>query len=117
MFLSAYFPFSERSGLNVMSEFNTDNVTVYKTTDGSDDPEDHIQWTQEKEETLFEGIEIQIPGLDKVVAQCQEQKKKNLNVDYNMYTKFWSLQDFLKNPNLCYNKVQWKTFTTVRDFY
>jgi len=94
-----------------MSEFNAENVTLYKTTDGSDDPEDSMNLAEEKEETLFEGMDIEIPGLDKVVSQCQQKKKKNMNVDYSLYVKFWSLQDFLRNPNLCYNKTKWKTFT------
>nr|CAD7256968.1 unnamed protein product [Timema shepardi] len=32
--------------------------------------------------------------------------------DYNLYGKFWALQDFFRNPNQCYNRVQWKIFST-----
>ena len=96
-----------------MSEFNSENVTLYKTGDGSDDADDKMEIVEEREEKLFEGMDLQIPGLDKVVAQCQEQKKKHLKLDYNMYVKFWSLQDFLRNPVQCYNKVNWKTFAFV----
>merc|ERR1711973_718690 len=31
-------------------------------------------------------------------------------VDYNLYIKFWSLQDFFRNPPQCYTPVGWKTF-------
>jgi THO complex subunit 1 len=111
--LSNFFPFSERSGLNVISEFNSDNVTLYKD-DESEELDDKMEVEEEAEVRLFEGMNIQIPGLDKVIAQCQEQKKNNLKLDYNMYIKFWSLQDYLRNPVQCYNKVNWKTFALVR---
>lgn len=39
LFLAKFFPFSERSGLNIISEFNIENVTEYGTADG-DDPMD-----------------------------------------------------------------------------
>ncbi len=113
IFLSNFFPFSERSGLNVISEFNSDNVTLYKD-DESEELDDKMEVEEEAEVRLFEGMNIQIPGLDKVIAQCQEQKKNNLKLDYNMYIKFWSLQDYLRNPVQCYNKVNWKTFALVR---
>ncbi|KAK5644414.1 hypothetical protein RI129_005714 [Pyrocoelia pectoralis] len=82
LFLAKLFPFSERSGLNIVSEFNLENVTEY----GADASEDSV-------------TEIEIAG-----------SKKNIIIDYSLYCKFWSLQDFFRNPNQCYNKVQWKVF-------
>ncbi len=35
MFLAKFFPFSERSGLNVVSEFNLDNLTAFGVKDES----------------------------------------------------------------------------------
>ena len=35
------------------------------------------------------------------------------DVDCNLYKKFWSLQDYFRNPNQCYNKIPWKTFCSV----
>ncbi len=35
LFLAKFFPFSERSGLNVVSEFNLDNLTTYGVKDES----------------------------------------------------------------------------------
>ncbi|XP_055696133.1 THO complex subunit 1 isoform X2 [Lutzomyia longipalpis] len=81
LFLAKFFPFSERSGLNIVSEFNLENLTEY-STDG-------------KNENL---------AGDSVETQLQ--------IDYNLYCKFWALQDFFRNPNQCYNKVQWKTFVS-----
>jgi hypothetical protein len=38
-------------------------------------------------------------------------------MDYNLYCKFWALQDFFRNPNQCYSKVHWKTFSAVSEKY
>lgn len=93
LFLAKFFPFSERSGLNIVSEFNLDNITEL----GGDNS------SNVKDNTT-----------DEDVAELSLGHK--LNIDYNLYCKFWSLQDFFRNPNLCYNKVQWKTFVAVGEF-
>ncbi|GLV34018.1 Hpr1 [Carabus blaptoides fortunei] len=38
--------------------------------------------------------------------------EKKCNIDFNLYCKFWALQDYFRNPNQCYNKVQWKAFSS-----
>ncbi|CAL8101233.1 unnamed protein product [Orchesella dallaii] len=111
IFLANYFPFSERSGLNILSEFNSDNVTKYKAGDGTDDPDDKIEIAEDQDDKLFEGMDISVPSLDKIVSLTQEEKKKKIKVDYNLYVKFWSLQDYFRTPLDCYNKISWKTFT------
>ena len=40
LFLAKFFPFSERSGLNVISEFNLENTTVISKDDGDAEPMD-----------------------------------------------------------------------------
>lgn len=85
LFLAKFFPFSERSGLNIVSEFNVENTTEY----GSDSPQEST-------------LEVEI-----------SDKKKNVVVDFTFYCKFWSLQDFFRYPTQCYDKVQWKTFCSV----
>ena len=82
LFLATFFPFSERSGLNIISEFNLENLTEYEI-DGNDIGE----------------------GLDSENVQAK--------IDYNLYCKFWALQDFFRNPSQCYDKVQWKVFASV----
>lgn len=37
----------------------------------------------------------------------------SIPIDYNLYRKFWSLQDYFRNPVQCYEKVSWKTFLKV----
>ncbi|CAH0564075.1 unnamed protein product [Brassicogethes aeneus] len=81
LFLAKFFPFSERSGLNIVSEFNFENITEY-TRDAGDD-----EYVKE------------IPG-----------DQKNIVIDFTFYCKFWQLQDFFRNPNQCYSKVEWKQF-------
>uniref|UniRef100_A0A182NG63 Death domain-containing protein n=1 Tax=Anopheles dirus TaxID=7168 RepID=A0A182NG63_9DIPT len=92
LFLAKFFPFSERSGLNIISEFNLENITEYGM-DGN--------------EMIAEQLS---GGADPEVDAAAEENK--LKIDYNLYCKFWALQDFFRNPNQCYNKVQWKTFET-----
>lgn len=86
LFLAKFFPFSERSGLNIVSEFNLENLTEY---DGSD------------------GKEVAM-----VTETTDSQEDAPLQIDFNLYCKFWALQDFFRNPNQCYNQAQWKTFST-----
>ncbi|CAH0398620.1 unnamed protein product [Chilo suppressalis] len=86
LFLAKFFPFSERSGLNIVSEFNLENVTEFGGDNSSN---------------LKDSLEE-----DMVV----DNEKSKLGIDYNLYCRFWSLQDFFRNPNTCYNKLQWKTF-------
>jgi len=39
--------------------------------------------------------------------------RNSIPVDYILYRKFWSLQDFFRRPAQCYDKVAWKLFTNV----
>jgi hypothetical protein len=54
-------------------------------------------------------MDVNIPGLDKIIVSNQEKKNK-MKVDYNLYVKFCSLREFFRNPLQCY-KIVWKTFT------
>ncbi|XP_035207983.1 THO complex subunit 1-like isoform X2 [Stegodyphus dumicola] len=93
LFLAHIFPLSERSGLNIISEFNLENTTVYTTND-----EMFSDLNSEKGDIPEEG---EIPS----------NSQSHINVDISLYRKFWSLQDFFRNPNTCYNKIQWRQFT------
>ncbi|XP_013192786.2 THO complex subunit 1 [Amyelois transitella] len=86
LFLAKFFPFSERSGLNIVSEFNLENVTEFGGDSSS---------------TLKDSLDEEM---------VVDDEKSKLSIDYNLYCRFWSLQDFFRNPNTCYNKIQWKTF-------
>ena len=34
-------------------------------------------------------------------------------IDFNLYKKFWALQDYFRNPTQCYTAAAWKPFTDV----
>lgn len=74
--------------MNIISEFNVENITEF----GGDEEMDVS--SNETEETDTEDV-------DKV------------KIDFNFYKKFWSLQDYFRNPVQCYSKVSWKMFTSV----
>ncbi|XP_031828862.1 THO complex 1-like protein Hpr1 isoform X2 [Nomia melanderi] len=86
LFLAKFFPFSERSGLNIVSEFNLDNHTEFGSEKSERDDLEQINKVDDKSE-------IKVP------------------IDYNLYRKFWALQDFFRNPNQCYQKMHWKVFS------
>ena len=88
LFLAKFFPFSERSGLNIVSEFNLENVTEFGL--------------KKSEEEVTQQMEVD-----------EEKVDSKVSIDYNLYRKFWALQDFFRNPNQCYNKMHWKVFSTV----
>ncbi|XP_067403026.1 THO complex subunit 1 isoform X1 [Emydura macquarii macquarii] len=100
LFLARLFPLSEKSGLNLQSQFNLENVTVFNTN------EQESTLGQKHIEERDEGMEVEEGemGDDEAPTSC------SIPIDYNLYRKFWSLQDFFRNPVQCYEKISWKTF-------
>lgn len=92
LFLAKFFPFSERSGLNIVSEFNLENYTEF----GSE---------------KSEGDDLE------QVTKDEDKSESKVPIDYNLYRKFWALQDFFRNPNQCYMKMYWKVFSAVSFSY
>ncbi|CAG0901652.1 unnamed protein product, partial [Cyprideis torosa] len=104
LFLARFFPLSERSGLNVIGEFNLENVTAYGSQTGICDSNEDLK-------SLL--AETTSSASTSGTAAQSDKFGGRKPVEYNMYCKFWSLQDFFRNPNQCYGKVPWKTFTMV----
>ena len=105
LFLAKFFPFSERSGLNVVSEFNLENTTVFSSAEEAAEFKNGSNGDKEDKDgdeamEVEDGIKI-------------EADQRSLSVDYALYSKFWKLQDFFRNPNQCYTNVNWRTFSTV----
>ncbi|GAB6028955.1 hyperrecombination- protein [Chamberlinius hualienensis] len=98
LFLAKYFPLSERSGLNVASEFNFENATIF----GAEDDIASLSSFSSMNEDQGDDLNSEPP-------------EKIIKVDYNLYRKFWALQDFFRNPNQCYNKISWRTFISHSD--
>ncbi|XP_064202991.1 THO complex subunit 1 [Anguilla rostrata] len=103
LFLARLFPLSEKSGLNLQSQFNLDNVTVFnKNEQESTLGQKH---TEEKEEGMEEGE----------MGDEDEPTPCSIPIDYNLYRKFWTLQDYFRNPVQCYDKFSWMTFLKYSD--
>lgn len=91
LFLARFFPFSERSGLNLISEFNLENVTTFTNSEATDQ--------EMKDEN------------DTAASENGVDTSRMSTLDYTLYTKFWALQDFFRNPPQCFQKPNWKMFT------
>nr|XP_023671470.1 THO complex subunit 1 [Paramormyrops kingsleyae] len=104
LFLARLFPLSEKSGLNLQSQFNLDNITVFnKNEQESTLGQKH---TEEKEE----GMEVEEGEMgDEEPTPC------TVPIDYALYRKFWTLQDYFRNPVQCYDKFSWMTFLKYSD--
>ncbi|XP_053570941.1 THO complex subunit 1 [Bombina bombina] len=100
LFLARLFPLHEKSGLNLQSQFNLENVTVYNVN------EQESTLGQKQVEDRDDGMEIE----EGEMGDDDTPSSSTIPIDYNLYRKFWSLQDFFRNPVQCYDKSSWKTF-------
>ncbi|PFX17743.1 THO complex subunit 1 [Stylophora pistillata] len=82
------------NGLNLMSQFNYENVTTYTK-----------QTTAELKDKAI-GSEMEVDG-----REAGELTTSTVPIDFNLYKKFWALQDYFRNPTQCYTTLAWKTFT------
>uniref|UniRef100_A0A4W5QDU6 THO complex 1 n=1 Tax=Hucho hucho TaxID=62062 RepID=A0A4W5QDU6_9TELE len=80
LFLALIFPLSEKSGLNLQSQFNPDNITVFNKNEQASTLGQKVRWEMR-----------------------------------NLYRKFWTLQDFFRNPVQCYEKFSCMTFLKYSD--
>ncbi|PAV86073.1 hypothetical protein WR25_07316 [Diploscapter pachys] len=94
-FLSRFMPFDDKSGINLTSAFNLQNVTHY-----------------EKEETETSSLIAPPTVVDEDIesGEIKESKDNTIPVDHELYLSFWQLQDFFVNPTICYDKTKWSTF-------
>uniref|UniRef100_G3PZC5 THO complex 1 n=1 Tax=Gasterosteus aculeatus TaxID=69293 RepID=G3PZC5_GASAC len=105
LFLARLFPLSEKSGLNLQSQFNLENVTVFNKN------EQESTFGQKHTEEKEDGMEVEEGemGEEEAPAPC------SIPIDYNLYRKFWTLQDYFRNPVQCYDKFSWMTFLKFSD--
>uniref|UniRef100_A0A0R3RVL8 Death domain-containing protein n=1 Tax=Elaeophora elaphi TaxID=1147741 RepID=A0A0R3RVL8_9BILA len=83
-------PLCEKSGLNLVSHFNLDNITKYDVTD-----------CLAIDSNLTE---------DNDIMEVGEISEREIPVDYTLYAKFWQLQSFFSSPATCFEKSKWRTF-------
>ncbi|XP_071807564.1 THO complex subunit 1-like [Asterias amurensis] len=91
LFLARFFPLDEKSGLNLVSQFHLDNVTSFNT-----EPINGPLKSEDKDEAMeFEEGEM---------------ASSSSPIDYQLYRKFWALQDYFRDPRQCYQKDKWRVF-------
>ncbi|XP_018612975.1 THO complex subunit 1 [Scleropages formosus] len=105
LFLARLFPLSEKSGLNLQSQFNLDNITVFNKN------EQESTLGQKHSEEKEEGMEVE----EGEMGDEDEPAPCSIPIDYNLYRKFWTLQDYFRNPVQCYDKFSWMTFLKYSD--
>jgi len=88
LFLARLFPLEEKSALNLMSHFNTENVTTFKK-----DKNDN-------------GLASKNDG-DSMDTEEGELPTSN-PIDFELYSKLWSLQEYFSNPTKCYTAIGWR---------
>ncbi|XP_063073611.1 THO complex subunit 1 isoform X3 [Engraulis encrasicolus] len=108
LFLARLFPLSEKSGLNLQSQFNVDNVTVFNETEQESTLGQ--QHSEEKEDGM-DGVEEGEMGDEDEPAPTST----SVPIDYNLYRKFWTLQNYFRDPVQCYDKFSWMTFLKYSD--
>uniref|UniRef100_A0AAY4CQH1 Death domain-containing protein n=1 Tax=Denticeps clupeoides TaxID=299321 RepID=A0AAY4CQH1_9TELE len=86
LFLARLFPLSEKSG-NLICQY----IRLYHT--------------EEKEDCM--DVE------EGEMGDEEEPAPYTIPIDYNLYRKFWNLQDYFRNPIQCYEK--WMTFLKYSD--
>ncbi|CAL1536026.1 unnamed protein product [Lymnaea stagnalis] len=91
LFLSRLFPLSEKSALNLASQFNLDNVTIY---------------AKHEKSTCLTNFQAEVMEVDDAGDQSS-----SIPIDYHLYRKFWALQDFFRRPTQCYDKSLWEFFS------
>ncbi|KAL8610598.1 hypothetical protein ACOMHN_006317 [Nucella lapillus] len=96
LFLSRLFPLSEKSALNLMSQFNLENVTVFDSKISDIKASESMQKTEK--------MDVEDGEMDSSIV-----------IDYNLYRKFWSLQDYFRKPVQCFDKTAWKVFIMYSD--
>lgn len=96
LFLAQLFPLSEKSALNLMSHFNLDNVTSFTS----------------KEDFSIPKVDEEPTPMDVDTKSFKfDSDDSNTPIDYNLYRKLWSIQDFFRQPTQCYASDQWKALT------
>ncbi|CAI5441432.1 unnamed protein product [Caenorhabditis angaria] len=97
-FLSRYLPLAEKSGLNLMGHFNTQNITSYEEVE------------TESESLLATTSTPLKESEDMEIGEITSDDSKEIQVTPEMYRQFWSIQKFLANPAQLYEKEKFVVF-------
>ncbi|KAG0058341.1 hypothetical protein BGZ89_001361 [Linnemannia elongata] len=110
MLLSSVFPITERSGVNLKGEFNTDNVTLVESDDVVIVPElastPRSQKGDDSRVPAGEAMDVDQETGSPAKEQMEEDKPdETAKAQSRFYTDFWGLQSFFNNPNLLINST------------
>ncbi|CAH8479266.1 unnamed protein product [Dicrocoelium dendriticum] len=100
LFLSRLFPLDEKSGLNLMSNFNLEKETPYN---------------KQPEPSVFKHQGLTDSHLEDLEEGETTDNTPPLEIDCTLYVKFWSLQEFFKVPTLCFDRSKWLVFQSSAD--
>ncbi|KAG9320847.1 hypothetical protein KVV02_001859 [Mortierella alpina] len=91
--LSSVFPLTERSGVNLRGDFNTENVTLVENEDVTIVPELTSTPQQPQKDEGSQGSAAESMEVDNDQRKSETSKKESA-----FYTEFWGLQAFFSNP-------------------
>ncbi|KAK3843330.1 MAG: THO complex subunit 1 transcription elongation factor-domain-containing protein [Linnemannia gamsii] len=109
MLLSSVFPITERSGVNLKGEFNTENVTLIESDDVVIVPElvstpSLSQKGDDSRVPVGEAMDVDQETVSLAKDQMEEDKPEEMaKAQSRFYTDFWSLQSFFNNPTQLIN--------------
>ncbi|KAF8941544.1 THO complex subunit 1 transcription elongation factor-domain-containing protein [Dissophora ornata] len=99
MLLSSIFPITERSGVNLKGDFNTDNITLIESDDMTVVPDLTPPHPRKEDETRVPSAESMDVDEDSNAAPKDEKKAgDSIKTELNFYAEFWGLQAFFCNP-------------------
>ena len=115
LFLAHLFPLKEKSGLNLVSQFNVENKTIYNTksefTPIAPAAAPAAVNALKKEEGELDTTQDSDSMDHKEASPSSSSVRLDEPIiDHVLYKKFWSLQDFFNKPTKLYEKQNWKVF-------
>ena len=128
MFLTAAYPLSERSAVNVKGEVNAANVTEVEAKakarfgeaggeagdedDEEEDDDDEADQLEEQEALTAEAAKTAALAAAERVSAAGGGGEGGLSVDYALYQSLWGLQRWLGSPNLALASAhEWEAFS------
>ncbi|KAF9437733.1 DNA repair protein rad50 [Entomortierella beljakovae] len=101
MLLASVFPLTERSGVNLRGEFNTENVTLIESEDTTIVPEitsTPQQSQKETDEQVPSSEAMDVDEVKEVKDQTGDNQGNIAKDEEAFYTEFWGLQGFFCSP-------------------
>ncbi|KAF9282879.1 hypothetical protein BGZ68_005694 [Mortierella alpina] len=95
--LSSVFPLTERSGVNLRGDFNTENVTLVESEDVTIVPELTSTPQQSQKDEGSQGSAAESMEVDDDQGKSEKKEDASRN-ESAFYTEFWGLQAFFCNP-------------------